>query len=78
MNKDDLDGKYRLLRNELDEAYRAPVWDSERIDRIASEIIPVARQLASQRARGMHRGNDPAWVLFAARHGLLRDPDHRT
>jgi len=55
MNVDDLEGKYRLLRNELDEAYKAPVWDSQRIDRIADEIVPVARQLASQRVRGMHR-----------------------
>ena len=52
---DDLDGKYRLLRRELDEAYKAPVWDSERIDRIADEIISVARQLASLQARGIHR-----------------------
>ena len=52
---DDLDGRYRLLRRELDEAYKAPVWDSERIDRIADEIISVARQLASLQARGIHR-----------------------
>jgi len=48
---DDLDGKYQFLRSKLDEAYKAPVWDSERIDRIADEIIPVERELASIRAR---------------------------
>lgn len=52
---DDLDRRYRLLRRELDAAYQAPVWDSERIDRIADQIISVARELASLQARGIHR-----------------------
>ena len=57
---DDLDGKYQFLRSELDEAYKAPVWDSDRIDRIADEIIPVERQLASLRARTHRRETDHA------------------
>ena len=52
---DDLDGKYQVLRSELDEAYSAPVWDSDRIDRIADEIAPVERELAALRARGALR-----------------------
>ena len=60
-NMDDLHGKYRLQRSELDEAYKAPVWDSERIDRLADEIIPAARQLASLRARDIrHKAIDRA------------------
>jgi hypothetical protein len=42
---DDLDGKFRLLRQELDEAYKAPVWDSERIDRIAEEIMLMSQEV---------------------------------
>ena len=47
MQLDELNGKYQHLRTELDAAYAAPVWDSQRIDRIASELIPVELALAS-------------------------------
>jgi hypothetical protein len=52
MQLDDLNGKYQHLRSELDAAYTAPVWDSNRIDRIAAEMIPVELALASLRYRG--------------------------
>lgn len=47
MQLDELNGKYQHLRIELDAAYTAPVWDSNRINRIATEMIPVERALAS-------------------------------
>ena len=47
MQLDELNGKYQHLRTELDAAYAAPVWDSQRIDQIAAELIPVELALAS-------------------------------
>ena len=47
MTIDDLHGRYRNLRQELDAAYAEPVWDSRHIDRIADELIPVEYALAS-------------------------------
>ena len=49
MQLDELNGRYQHLRNELDAAYAAPVWDSQQIDRIAAEMIPVELALASFR-----------------------------
>ena len=47
MQLDELNGKYQHLRSELDAAYAAPVWDSQRINQIATEMIPVELALAS-------------------------------
>jgi hypothetical protein len=47
MQLEELNGKYQDLRSELDAAYAAPVWDSNRINRIAAEMIPVELALAS-------------------------------
>ena len=47
MQLEELNGKYQHLRTELDAAYAAPVWDSQRIDAIAAEMIPVELALAS-------------------------------
>ncbi len=47
MQLDELTGKYQHLRSELDAAYAAPVWDSQRINQIAAEMIPVELALAS-------------------------------
>ena len=47
MQLDELNGKYQHLRTELDAAYAAPVWDSQRINEIATEMIPVELALAS-------------------------------
>jgi hypothetical protein len=47
MQLEELNGRYQDLRNELDAAYAAPVWDSNRINRIATELIPVELALAS-------------------------------
>ena len=47
MQLEELNGRYQHLRNELDAAYAAPVWDSNRINRIATEMIPVELALAS-------------------------------
>jgi hypothetical protein len=47
MELEELNGRYRDLRTELDEAYAAPVWDSNRINRIADEMVPVELALAS-------------------------------
>jgi hypothetical protein len=47
MQLDELTGKYQYLRTELDAAYAEPVWDSNRINQIATEMIPVELALAS-------------------------------
>ena len=47
MQLDELNGKYQHLGTELDAAYAAPVWDSQRINQIAAEMIPVELALAS-------------------------------
>lgn len=47
MGLDELNGKYRRLRNELDDAYAAPEWDSERIDLITDALVPLEVALAS-------------------------------
>jgi hypothetical protein len=52
MQLEELNGRYQDLRNELDAAYAAPVWDSNRINRIASELIPVELALASFQFEG--------------------------
>lgn len=47
MKLDELHGKYKLLRTELDAAYAEPVWDSNQINRITEEMIPVEFAIAS-------------------------------
>ena len=47
MDLEELTGRYRHLRTELDAAYAAPVWDSNRINRITEEMMPVELALAS-------------------------------
>ena len=47
MKLDELNGKYQMLRSELDAAYSAPVWDSNQINRITEEMIPVEYAIAS-------------------------------
>ncbi len=47
MSLDELHGKYQLLRSELDAAYAAPVWDSNQINRITEEMLPVEFAIAS-------------------------------
>ena len=42
-----MNGRYRPLRTDLDAAYAAPVWDSNRINRITEEMAPVELALAS-------------------------------
>ena len=41
-----VDEDYERLRDELEAAYAAPVWDSGRIDRIAAEMARVEHALA--------------------------------
>jgi hypothetical protein len=52
MQLEELNGKYQDLRSELDAAYAAPVWDSNRINRIAAEMIPLELALASFQYHG--------------------------
>jgi hypothetical protein len=47
MQLEELNGRYQHLRNELDAAYAAPVWDSNKINRITTELVPVELALAS-------------------------------
>ncbi|HZV92516.1 MAG TPA: hypothetical protein VFF72_04825 [Caldimonas sp.] len=49
MGLDELTGQYRRLRNELDAAYAAPEWDSDRIDLITEALAPLEVALASVR-----------------------------
>ena len=50
--------RYRQLREELDAAYTAEVWNSEGIDRIVHEVMHVERVLA----RGQPFLEAPAWA----------------
>jgi hypothetical protein len=52
MKLEELTGRYQHLRSELDAAYAEPVWDGQRIDRIAAEMIPVELALASIKFAG--------------------------
>jgi hypothetical protein len=52
MELDELNGRYQHLRTELDAAYAAPVWDSNRINRITEEMVPVELALASLKFGG--------------------------
>lgn len=47
MGLTELNGKYKRLRHELEEAYSAPAWNRPRIDRIADEIVATELALAS-------------------------------
>jgi hypothetical protein len=48
MSLDDLKCRYEELRDALEQAYLAPVWDSERIDRLADAIRSVELALGAQ------------------------------
>ncbi len=54
MQLEELNGRYQHLRNELDAAYAAPVWDSNKINRITAEMVPVELALASFHFQGQH------------------------
>ncbi|MDQ2735660.1 MAG: hypothetical protein M3Y55_11885 [Pseudomonadota bacterium] len=47
MKLQELNVRYQYLRTALDAAYTAPVWDSNRINRITEEMAPVELALAS-------------------------------
>ena len=51
MEASHLQDTYRQLRDQLDAAYAEPVWDSQQIDRIADQMIPVEAALSSASAR---------------------------
>ncbi|RZI83903.1 MAG: hypothetical protein EOP38_11030 [Rubrivivax sp.] len=44
----DLNTKYQRLRDDLEQAYAANVWDSGKIDQIADEIVETELALAGQ------------------------------
>ncbi|MBC7699998.1 hypothetical protein [Aquabacterium sp.] len=44
----DLNSKYQRLRDDLEEAYAANVWDSNKIDRIADEMVETELALAGR------------------------------
>lgn len=39
--------EYQRLRDALEAAYRAPVWDSQRIDRLADALARIERRAAA-------------------------------
>jgi len=45
---DESTDQYQRLRTELEAAYAAEPWDSERIDRIARKLINLECQLARE------------------------------
>lgn len=49
MEMDEIHGKYEALRDELETAYGAAVWNSDRIDRLTEEMAQVEMALASSR-----------------------------
>jgi hypothetical protein len=52
MSFEELNGKYDALKSELDAAYAAPQWDSQRINRITEQMVPIEVAIAScQQAR---------------------------
>jgi hypothetical protein len=57
MRLDELHGKYEHLRSELDAAYTAPVWDSNRINLITEQLVPVELALASIQSRHNDTGS---------------------
>ena len=58
MELEELNGRYRSLRTELDVAYAAAVWDSNRINRITEALAPVELALASfECERSMRQGD---------------------
>ncbi|WP_425258881.1 hypothetical protein ACPOLB_25580 [Rubrivivax sp. RP6-9] len=50
--------RYRQLREQLDAAYTAAVWDSEGIDRIADQMLQVERSLAAAPGLSWARASD--------------------
>lgn len=48
MGHNELVGKYSRLREELADAYSAPVWQSGHIDRLTDEIAETERALAAR------------------------------
>ena len=66
MHLEQLMGKYRRLRAELDAAYGDGAWDTRRIDRIADEIAATERELAQADSQDEQTSD---WIpgLFVAR-----------
>lgn len=48
MGHDEIESRYQELREQLDLAYRAPEWDSRRIDAIADAMRPLEQALAGR------------------------------
>ena len=56
MNHRSLQEEYAQLRAQLDEAYRAPVWQPQRIDGLADALADIERRLVSQTPNAAWRG----------------------
>jgi hypothetical protein len=60
MDTDDISERYARLRRQLEEAYARLPWDSQRIDSIADEMLPLERALAARHVNwGARPGDDP-------------------
>ncbi len=46
----ELHREYQRLREALEAAYRAPVWDTQRIDRLADALARIERRAVSRPA----------------------------
>ena len=48
MKPQELEGRYKRLKQELPEAYACSTWDSPHIDRLARELFEIDRVARSQ------------------------------
>lgn len=76
MNHRSLQEEYEQLRSQLDEAYRAPVWQSSRIDHLADALADVERQLVHSHASGEGWRREPAEP--SPFQGAAMNPRHTT
>jgi hypothetical protein len=58
MNKQELEGRYTRLKQELAKAYACSTWDSPHIDRLARELFEIDR---------VARYRDTDTLVFASR-----------
>ena len=50
MTTDDLQHRYRRLREALEDAYAATPWNPQRIDGITAQMLPLERALGARSA----------------------------
>ncbi len=69
--QDDLIFLYQQLREQLDAAYAAPVWQRQRIALITSDMLRLERTLASQNSDSMLPSGYPGTLPLGSGHAAL-------